>query len=167
MSRDLTSLFIAHEREISRYLQRKVGRTGDASDLYQDAFLRLARFKEPENIENPLAFIFTMVANLARDHMRRFIRRTKVETGETDQEIASGDLSPEELYFAQQQDCALQKAINGLPARTRSVFLKYYVEGGSYREIGEHFGISPRTVEYHLRQALAYCRSEMQDAGLV
>jgi len=167
MSRDLMNLFIAHEHEISSYLRRKVGETGEAADLYQDALLRVIRLKDADAIENPRGFIFTVVANLARDHMRRFTRRKKVEAGEADHEIASTSLSPEEAYVEQQRDEALQKAINGLPSRTRSVFLKYYIDGGSYREIADHFGISPRTVEYHLRQALAYCRSEMRDAGLV
>ncbi len=167
MPNDLTTLFIAHQHEIGGYLQRKVGDAADAADLYQDAFLRVAQLDRPEKIENPLGFIFTTVANLARDHMRRFIRRKKFAASELDYEVAVSESTPEDVFLARERDDTLQKAIDSLPPKTRSVFLKYYVEGGSYREIGEQFGISPRTVEYHLRQALAYCRAEAQNAGLI
>jgi hypothetical protein len=48
-----------------------------------------------------------------------------------------------------------------LPPKTRAVFILYRVDRLSYRDIAAALDISPRTVEYHLRQALIQCRQRL------
>jgi RNA polymerase sigma-70 factor (ECF subfamily) len=59
----------------------------------------------------------------------------------------------------------LRQAIESLPERTREIFLLYHIEGRSYREIAETLELSPRTVEYRLRQALGHCREYARRTG--
>ncbi|MBQ5984246.1 MAG: RNA polymerase sigma-70 factor [Bacteroidales bacterium] len=55
-----------------------------------------------------------------------------------------------------------------MPAQTRRVFEKSRVEGLTYDQIAEQLGISPSTVKYHIRQALALLRKEFGEyLGLV
>lgn len=165
MGIDLKSLFVAHEREVGAFLRRRVGATADAADLSQEAFLRLARLRRSDAIEDPRAFLFTVAANLARDHLRRFVRRQRVEVGPVDETLVCPSPTPEVALGTRQQQRLLREAIDDLSERTREVFLLYHVEGHSYREIAERLGMSPRTVEYHLREALGRCRERAREAG--
>lgn len=65
----------------------------------------------------------------------------------------------------EQEARILEEAIEALPPRAREVFLLYRAGGTSYRDIAALLGISPRTVEYHIRQALIRCRRYVQAAG--
>lgn len=165
MGMDIKSLFLAHEREVGAFLRRRLGAAADAADLSQEAFLRLARLRGSETVDDPRGFLFTVAANLARDHLRRFVRRQRVEAGPVDETLVCPLANPEEALAAQQQRCALRDAIDRLPERTRQIFLLYHIEGCSYREIAERLDLSPRTVEYHLRQALDHCRKHARRAG--
>lgn len=165
MGMDLKSLFVAHEREVGAFLRRRVGGAADAADLSQEAFLRLAGLRRSEAVEDPRGFLFTVAANLARDHLRRFVRRQRVEAGPVDETLVCPSANPEEALGARQERCVLRDAIDRLPERTRQIFLLYHIEGYSYREIAERMELSPRTVEYHLRQALDHCRKHARRAG--
>lgn len=165
MGIDLKSLFVAHEREIGTFLRRRVGSSTDVPDLAQETFLRFARLRSNQAIEDPRRFLFTIAANLARDHLRRFVRHQRVETGPVEEAVVCSNPTPEEALGAAQERHLLRDAIEALPARTRTIFLLYHVEECSYREIGERLGISPRTVEYHLRQALEHCRNHVRRSG--
>jgi RNA polymerase sigma-70 factor (ECF subfamily) len=162
---DLKALFLAHEREVGAFLRRRVGVAADAADLSQEAFLRLAGRHRSEAVEDPRGFLFTVAANLARDHLRRFVRRQRVEADPADDTLVCPAATPEEALRDQQQRCVLSEAIDRLPERTRRIFLLYHIEGCSYREIAERMAVSPRTVEYHLRQALDHCRKHARRAG--
>ncbi len=45
-------------------------------------------------------------------------------------------------------------AIDGLPPRTKEVYLLHRVEELGYRQIAEQLGISTRTVEWHVAEAI-------------
>ena len=47
-----------------------------------------------------------------------------------------------------------RKAIDGLPPRTKEVYLLHRAEELGYRQIADQLGISIRTVEWHVAQAI-------------
>ena len=166
MGIDLKSLFVAHEREIGAFVRRRIGNASDAADIAQEAFLRLARLRDAKAVEDPRGFLFTIAANLTRDHLRRVIRRRPAEAGPPQEDLVCPLATPEEQLCSQQQQNVLRAAIDQLPDKTRTIFLLYHVEDCSYREIADRLGISPRTVEYHLRQAIIQCREHARQAGI-
>lgn len=47
-----------------------------------------------------------------------------------------------------------RKAVDALPARMQEVYLMHRAEERDYRDIAEALGLSVRTVEWHVAQAL-------------
>ena len=54
-----------------------------------------------------------------------------------------------------------QAAVDGLPEKTRRVFLMHRIDELSYRAIHESLGISVATVEYHMMKALTHIAREV------
>ena len=164
MSIDLKTLFADHGRDVDAYLRRRIDDPGTVADLRQETFLRLARMPRQKRIDDPRKFLFTVAANLARDHVRRLVSRKTWIAPEGGEDAACPAPLPDTALIAVEEETLLREAIDALPERTRAIFLLFHVENRSYREIAAAFGISPRTVEYRLRQALAQCREHVRRA---
>lgn len=167
MGMDLKALFAAQEPEVDAFIRRRIGSRVDSADLTQETFVRIARIAKEQAVENPRGFLFTVAANLVRDHLRRRVRRDFLDAGPPSEDIACPAPSPEDHMCESEQQHILRKAIDQLPGKTRAIFLLYHAEELSYREIADRLEVSPRTVEYHLRQALLHCREFARRAGLI
>jgi RNA polymerase sigma factor (sigma-70 family) len=162
MGQDIATLFQTHHRELKRFLIRRVQSPEVAAELVQEAYLRLIRVPNTDRIEDLRGFLFTIASNLARDYLRQRARHGHVDGGPLDPSIPSPAPSVEALVDAQRHAALLQQVIDELPPKTRAVFVLYRVEGCSYRDIATVLDMSPRTVEYHLRQALIHCRKRLR-----
>ncbi|MCG8576939.1 MAG: RNA polymerase sigma-70 factor [Flavobacteriales bacterium] len=56
----------------------------------------------------------------------------------------------------------LHLAIAQLPEKTREVFVMSKLDGLSYKEIAEHMGISPKTVENQMGRAFKHLREKLK-----
>lgn len=155
----LARLFLEQRKALEAFVARRTGNRQVAADLTQEVFLRLARMQGGERIDNLRAFLFTVAGNLVRDHQRQAMRRAQVEGELPEQEPACARPGEVERLAAEQEERLLHEAIMALPVARRRIFLLYHVEGLAYRQIAELEGATPRSVEYHLRQALIDCRA--------
>ncbi|MGQ0591147.1 MAG: RNA polymerase sigma factor [Gammaproteobacteria bacterium] len=162
---DLADLFDAHHAALQHFLGRHVGCPDIAADLAQEAYVRFLRRPDRDRIADPAAFLFTIAANLSRDHFRRRARQRSREHVPLDPALPDPKPSPESDLEGEQETRILEGAIESLPSRAREVFLLYRAGDWSYRDIATRLGISPRTVEYHIRQALIHCRRHVHAAG--
>lgn len=160
----LAALFASHRRRLESFLTRRMGDADTAADLAQEAFLRLARMPDGHAVEDPPKFLFSVAANLARDHHRQAARRPVRDMGTDAEGLACQSPGAERVLSAREDLAVLRDAIAALPPKTREVFLLHRVEGLAYRDIGARLDISPRTVEYHLRKAMAECRLALRGA---
>ncbi|HEY6139427.1 MAG TPA: sigma factor, partial [Thermoanaerobaculia bacterium] len=67
----LAELFDRHQARLYRFALRLSGSDDEAKDLVQDAFVRAARARVPEDDEAALRWLVRVVTNLARDRWRR------------------------------------------------------------------------------------------------
>lgn len=150
-----TAVFAAHAAELRAVLTRVLGDAAAAEDCVQDTAMRLldADFAE---VREPKAFMFQVGYNLARDALRRRMTRGQ-PVDDADAAIdatASDEASPEVQVLAREQLAIVQQALTQLPEQRRRVLWMVRVEGLSLKETANALGISAKTVENHMTQAL-------------
>ncbi|PWR21665.1 RNA polymerase subunit sigma-70 [Zavarzinia compransoris] len=147
-------LFLAHGRELQRYLSRWLRDADTAADLTQETFLRFVE-TGPAAVLQDRSYLFQTARNLAIDHQRQADRR---RTDLTDPDVigtlAADQPSPEAVVAARRELQRLDALLDGLPRRTREIFLLNKVEGLSYTEVASALGISESSVQKHLAKAL-------------
>ena len=144
-------LFAAHRDSVFRYLCRIVGQ-GDAMDLTQEVFLRVARTTVPEaSADGERAWVFRIARNLALNHRRDAGRRP-----------ATVELTDASRPAPQEAAVAMTEALDRLPPLDRDVFLLREVAGLSYDEIAASCEISAPAVRSRLHRARRQLREALQ-----
>ena len=149
------------ERAIEQYgkatynfAYRLTGNEADASDLTQEAFIRVFRawrsFKPGSSF---LSWIFRIEANLYRDELRR--RKVRCYP----QESPERAVAPIDEYVEAQLSEPISKALSGLTPIQRKIVLLADVDGCSYREIGQLVGCTVGTVRSRLHRARGHLRN--------
>ena len=147
-------LFSAHRDGVFRYLRRLVGH-GQAGELTQEVFLRVARGPVPEADEaRRRAWIFSIARNLALNHVRDGRRRGT--------HLVSEDTS---TAPTQEVAAALHEALARLAPVDREVFLMRETAGLSYAEIAVACELTPDAVRSRLHRARLQLR-ELLDPAL-
>jgi len=158
----LSAHFLLHQKDLMQFLTYKVKCAETAADLTQETYLRIAQHQKLDSIENMRAYLFRIANNLAIDHLRSRSRQFQ-----QDAEIMTDDLvcpkpEPDTVLADTQQLAFLEQAIYDLPEKCRTVFLMCRVEGKSYAEVSDALGISTRTVESHIRNALIHLQKKCE-----
>lgn len=160
------SLLESRYDELRRFALRRGGSPSLADDVLQDAWLRLSREAPAAAVGNRLAYVYRVVANLLIDRQRqRTAYERHVDGDALAEHVSDTAPTPEQVVAGQQEYAVLQAAIRALPPRCQEVFLLYRGENLSMREIAGRLGISAKTVENHIAQAMLACRRRLRDAG--
>lgn len=138
---------------LHRRIRARVGSPEEASDLVQEAFSRLLGARAGQPLRNPGAFLNRIVRNLLIDRGRRNAVRPPFVSLEPGTDIAVPPDQGRALELDQMRR-RYREIVDTLPPRTREVFLLHRVDELGYREIAERLGISIRTVEWHVAQAI-------------
>ncbi len=139
-----------------------------AKEIAQDAFLKLWEKRQELSDDSS---IITYLLVICRNKCIDYLRQKQLE-------IVSIDDVNEELFYTQQHaeilqsnvsdiliakelEIAILKAINKLPDKTRSIFIKSRQQGQMNKEIAEELNISVKTVEFHITKALKLLRDDI------
>ena len=166
----LADLIARHGTSLEKYLARKLDNPEDAAEVAQEAFLRLHRMQQPQNLDNARAFLFQVATNLAVDQLRRrqlHFRYLKQEIRQGDEgepaDVNAVTASPEKIVGARERLEAIYRAVDELPFRVKQAFLLHRRSGLSYSEIAEQMEVSVSSVEKYILQALKHCRQRLAD----
>lgn len=142
------------------YFRRRVGNDAEAEDMAQEVLSRLIG-QNATQPDDASAYIFSVAANLLRDHVRReAVRRAWRNDQAPRQAEGLADApavdwqDPERIVAGRQALAQVRHVIDGLPERTRTIFILYRLEGLARRDIAEAHGISVSAVEKHIATAM-------------
>lgn len=149
------------------FLDRFLGDRARASDLAQEAFLRLyqrVRRSGGEHAGDATSLLFTIAANLGRDELRR--RRTRREAPLDGAAAAHAAASPPEAGIEREErERAVRTALARLDPDTRLLLVLRDVQGLSYEEIGAVLAVPLGTVKSRISRARVAFRDEWAAAG--
>ena len=150
-------LFSRYKVPIWSFLVRRTGDRNQASDLYQEVFLRVWRaahtFRHGQRVR---PWVYRISTNVIRDQYRKSTRQ--VETVELD-DWGQGRLTdPIGTHD-------LEQAINGLPDNLREAFLLGAVQGLDHKEVAEALDISPANARARVSRARVHLRKLLSDRG--
>ncbi len=146
------ALMAAYRRPVYSYLVRSGIAEADRDDLFQSIFLAIHRAADRYEATRPLApWIFTIVANLVRNHFRD--RRPDEATDFEPPETADPTPDPERVAAARQAVARLEVAMLALPLAQREVLLLTAVAGLKLQEAADALSLPLNTIKTQLRRA--------------
>jgi RNA polymerase sigma-70 factor (ECF subfamily) len=167
----LNDLMERHATPVFHFLCRMVGNEDDANDLAQETFARVFRarasFRPGEKFP---AWLFTIAANLARNHFRWRSRHPHVsleaETGDSEQTLGStlpaNDLAPNEQALTAERAKAVRMAVGKLPEDLREAIVLCEWEELSVAEAAVILEATPKAVESRLYRARQILRERLK-----
>lgn len=152
----ITRLFQDHREALIQFLVYKIRCPETAQDLCQETYLRLLHDNALTHDENLGGFLFRVADRLAINYLKwqRLARNNGVSLHD---ELICPKHLPDEITSLRQQCEILLDAINSLPRKFRDVFLLRKIDELTYTEISLRLGISEKTVQRHLVEAMLHC----------
>ncbi len=141
----------------------------EAWDVSQEVFIKahraLSRFRGDAAFKT---WLLRITANQCKD----YLKKRRVNTVAFDDAREAGDapsagLNPAEAAGANELGAAIEKALEALPVKHRTVFVLREYEGMSYEEMAKVIGCSMGTVMSRLHHARKKLRSHLIQMGVV
>jgi RNA polymerase sigma-70 factor (ECF subfamily) len=167
----LNDLMARHATPVFHFLYRMVGNEDDANDLAQETFVRV--FKSAKSFragEKFSTWLFTIAANLARNHFRWRARHPNVsldaENPETEQSIGStlpaNSPTPNESALTEERAAAVRLAVQKLPEDLREAIVLCEWQELSLAEAAAILETTPKAVESRLYRARGILRERLK-----
>jgi len=157
-------LFLVHRSALLTYANRLVKDTAQAEDLVQEAFIRLRAAAATTRFDEPVAYLYRIVRNLAVDLQRHLTFEGRHEISGADglaATVSDDSPSPEDVAAARQEFRNLLKALDELPPRVRIALEMHRLGGYRLREIAAHLGISLSTAQALVAEGVEYCQNRL------
>ena len=167
----LNNLMERHATPIFHFLCRMTGNEDDANDLAQETFVRIFKSRDTFRAEQRFStWLFTIAANLARNHFRWRARHPNVsldaENPETKQSLGStlpaDSLAPNEETLASERAETIRMAVKKLPEDLREAIVLCEWEEYSVAEAAAILETTPKAVESRLYRARQTLRERLK-----
>lgn len=155
-----------HQTTIFQLVYRMVGNRADAEDLTQEIFWKVYRKLDTFQEESSLGtWLHRIASNTCLDYLRKKHHSTEYvddwEALEFRMNLPSVQNSLEKIIRQEHME-QVQDALAELPEKQRLVFLLYYQQDLSYREIAEVLEIPLKTVGTHLHRSRSQLRASLE-----
>jgi RNA polymerase sigma-70 factor (family 1) len=152
--------------KLALYVSRFLGSDLWAEEIVQDTFVKLWSVRETiGDIETPAAFVYRMVANKTKDHLKHREHEIKLQQHLVRYfQQANANTTQDQLDY-QIGEKLYRKAIQQLPAQRALVFKMRHEQGLSYDDIAKELDLSRHTVRNLLNLALKDIRSYLLKHG--
>ena len=154
------TLFVEMYPKLVRYAAALMTDADEARDIVGDVFERAWQRHATLDDENGHAWLYAAVRNaclnrlkhlqVEREHLEAVIEATRADVAD--------NYRQHEVLLRRAEEIA-----HNLPEPTRSILRMCYWDKQTYRQVAEHFGISPDTVKKHISKALRTLRETMRE----
>lgn len=160
-------LFAKHSGRLRTFLGRRVRRREDIEELVQEVYVRMLGVRDMENVQNPEGYLYTVAANLAKEHAlrERFAQQSVDVDDPAVQEPLAEVPAFGEYIDAEARVKRLREVLRELPPKCHAAVVMAHWHGMSYQAIAERLDVSPHMVKKYLSQALMLCRRRMGRLG--
>ena len=134
----------------------------DAEEIVEDSLLWIWENRETLVIESSLnSYLFKMVYRRALNKLAHIDATQRADTRfyEEMQEM----LQDTDCYQIEELAKRIEDAVAALPESYREAFVMHRFRDMSYKEIAETLGVSPKTIDYRIQQALKQLRVDLKD----
>ena len=154
------TLFVEMYPKLVRYAAALMTDADEARDIVSDVFERAWQRHAMLDDESGHAWLYASVRNaclnrlkhlqVEREHLEAVIEATRADMAD--------NYRQHEVLLRRAEEIA-----HSLPEPTRSILRMCYWDKQTYRQVAEHFGISPDTVKKHISKALRTLRETMRE----
>jgi RNA polymerase sigma factor (sigma-70 family) len=149
-------------RNLLRFLGRRVRASVDIEDLAQETYLRLLRAKDLGEVQNPQAYLIKVASHVVlewRDHQPSPDRFDDME----DHRNLADESSPELEVDATLSQVRLERTLASVSPIMRAVLLLRLRDEKSYQQIADQLEISLRQVKRHLARGYALLHETLEN----
>jgi RNA polymerase sigma-70 factor (ECF subfamily) len=161
-SSTLAGLFETEEGPLLHFALGLTGRRTVAEELVQEAFMRLHPLWT--EVENPRAWLYRCVRNLALNHLRDHRRETGLEDGV--ESLPAAIELPVDDMGRREAVGLVRLFLAELPAEDRDLIHLKYHEDLKYHEIAGRTGLNAGNVGYKLHHLLKRLADALKHAGI-
>ena len=167
----LNELMERHATAVFHFLCRMLGNEDDANDLAQETFVRVYRARDSFRSEQRFsAWLFTIAANLARNHLRWRARHPSLSIDAEDEAtgqslsdaLPAPDGDPSHAAAASEQADTVRRAVQQLPEDLREVIVLCEWEDLAVAEAAVILETTPKAVESRLYRARQLLRERLK-----
>ncbi len=155
-------IYMEYSPKVYRFARRYMTNDNDVEEIVQDVFVRLWEARQSVNPAlNFDNYLFTITRNLIFNRHRARVNELYFQ----DTVLASLEQEyymPEDEIVTQDLSQFIDKIIGQLPPKQQEVFNLSRQQMLTYKEIAGQLGISEKTVEAHIYQALKFIRKQIE-----
>jgi|SRR5579859_1536037 len=142
--------------DLQRFLRKRRIIETDIKDVCQEVYLRLLRFERPEVVQNPMAYLLRVAANVAHDFRLRQPPWSPLEAAQLEEPTT--ELGPEQVMETEHRNRRLVEILTALPALSRAAMVLHSQEELTYEEIAARLGVTRRVVKRAIARGYALAR---------
>ena len=152
-------LYTNYRKKLVHHLFHLVGHLDTAVELSQEAFLRAHREKKlwEQGDARPVAWLFRVAGNLARNHLRDQCRAAKRKLL-----LQQEPISPYEVLVRRQDRAGLLKALEELSPMERQCLSLRYFSRWSCKEVAQALELPEGTVVSHIYRGREKLRRKLK-----
>ncbi|MBI5870775.1 MAG: sigma-70 family RNA polymerase sigma factor [Actinobacteria bacterium] len=159
-------LFERYQHPVYNFVYRLVDNAADASDIVQDAFIRMYSVLGERDIQNFSAYLYRTAKNLAYDEMRRRSRFVDVDEEMLTPEDPNIYADPQRALLLGEQMETVRRAARGLNENQRAALILRELEELDYDQMADVLESNRNAVGALLSRARLKFREELRMAQI-
>ena len=157
----IRDIFDSEESALLRFAYGICGQRETAEDIVQEAFLRL--HEHWDEVQNPLAWLYRSIRNLALNHIRDHRKESPMQEGE---EWQSESPMASEVLGKMEAVGVLRMLMADMHDEDRNIIDLKYQRQMSYEDISKRTGLTVSNVGYKLHHLLKNLADSLRRMGI-